>query len=61
MMAMAGTGGGNRSLCLGHCLGIPVCVVAVAGSLIPVGIGVPAVSGQIDPPSPTVLLRSFQG
>ena len=33
----------------------------VAGSLIPVGIGVPAVSGQIDPPSPTVLLRSFQG
>ena len=37
-----------------------VCVVAVASSRIPVGIGVPAVPGQIDFRPPTVLLRSFQ-
>ena len=30
----------------------------VAGSLIPVDIGFPAVPGQIDPPFLTVLLRS---
>ena len=43
-----GMRGGSISLCLGHYLGMPVCVVAVAGSLIPVGFDVPAVPGQGD-------------
>lgn len=54
-------GGGAISFCLGHCLGIPVCVVAVAGSLRPVGFGVPAMLGQTGPLSIAVLLRSFLG
>ena len=41
----------NRSLCLGLCLGILVCVVA--GSLLPVGMNVPALSHSIKAPSPT--------
>ena len=43
--------GANRSLCLGLCLGILVCVVA--GSLLPVGINVPAVSHSAKASSPT--------
>jgi hypothetical protein len=34
--------GGSIILCLGHGLEIPVCVAAVASSLIPVGFDVPA-------------------
>ena len=44
-------GRGNRSLCLGLCLGILVCVVA--GSLRPVGINIPAVSHSAKASSPT--------
>ena len=43
--------GVNRSLCLGLCLGILVCVVA--GSLFPVGMNVSAVSHSAKAPSPT--------
>ena len=47
MMAMAGHRGVNRSLCLGHCLGISVCVVAVPGALIPVP-GVPVMPHSVE-------------
>ena len=42
----------NRSLCLGLCLGIIVCVVAEC--LLPVGINVPAVPHSAKVPSPTL-------
>ena len=52
-MAMAGRG--DQFLSLGLCLEMSICVVAVAGSLIPAVPDAPAATGQIDPRSPTVL------